>query len=165
MAQKLGILNQLLFGDWAERDAINRNADSLSTVEANVAELRTMVQRQQQEILRLRAMFLGVVEVLQEKVQLDEAELERAVQAALIELAPPPPSPPVAPSDPYRNTPVEPSATDVDAAKALLTTAQDHHFAKRFQEARTVYQQIVEQYPHTKQAGIARQQVDNLRRA
>ena len=35
MAEKLGLLNQWLFGDWAERATIKRNADMLSSQPAN----------------------------------------------------------------------------------------------------------------------------------
>jgi hypothetical protein len=165
MAEKLGILNQMLFGNWAERSAINRNAEDLSAVEADVGELRKAVQRQAQELLHLRALFMGVVEILHEKAPFDDAELERAVNAALIKLTPPPKEPPKAATDPYRGTPVDPPTAAVDAAKALLAQAQQHHFSQRFPEARAVYQQIVDQYANTKQAATARQQLENLRKA
>lgn len=165
MAEKLGILNQMLFGDWAERSAINRNAEELSNVEADLGKLRAVVQRQAQEIVQLRAMFLGLVEVLHDRSALDEAELERAVKAALVRLTPPPPVPQPPPTDPYRGTPIDPAPADVEAAKALLASAQDHHFGRRFKEARAVYEQIVETYGDTKQATTARQQLENLRKA
>lgn len=165
MAEKLGLLNQWLFGQWADRATINRNAEELSAVGADLDALRAVVQRQAQEIVQLRAMFLGMVEVLREKVQLDEAELERAVKAALAALSPPPPEP-KQPSDPYRGIAAgDPSAEDVAAAKALLADAQKHHFGKRFDEARAIYQQIIERYADTKQAVTARQQLDNLKKA
>ena len=163
MAEKLGILNQLLFGDWAERSTINRNAEHLSTVEANVSALREIVALQADEIMQLRAILKGVIEVVRAKTPFDDTELERAVNAAWAELSPP--EPPKAPTDPYRSLPVDVSAADVDAAKALLATAQDHHFSRRFQEARAVYQQVVDQYGNTKQAETARQQLDNLRKS
>lgn len=165
MAEKLGLLNQWLFGDWAERATINRNAEALSSVEANLGDLRKVVERQAKEILQLRAMFMGVVEVLHEKAVVDDVELERAVQAAWAKLSPPPPEPKPASTDPYRGTPGEPSASDIEAAKALLATAQKHHFSRQFQEARAIYQQIVERYSDTKQATVARQQLENLRNA
>ena len=165
MPQKLGFMNQWLFGEWADRAAINRNAEDLSAVEADVTELRATVQRQSQEILRLRAMFMGVVEVLHAKTPFDDAELERAVQEAWTSLTAPP-SPPPKMATLYRDgAPSEPSPADVDAAKALLAAAQDHHFSRRFGEARAIYQQIIDQYGTTKQAAIARQQLENLRRA
>lgn len=164
MAEKLGILNQMLFGHWAERSAINRNADELSAVESNLGELRTLVQRQAQEILQLRAMFMGVVEVLHSKAPFDDAELESAVDAAWTKLSAPPPKPQPS-TDPYRNSPTDPATADVDAAKALLASAQDHHFSQRFQEARAIYQQVIERYANTKQAATARQQLENLRKA
>jgi TolA-binding protein len=168
MAQKLGILNQWFWGEWADRAAINRNAEDLSTVEAEVGALRTLVQRQAQDILRLRAMLDGVVDLLHDKLQLDEAELRRSVEAAWEKLNPPPPEKPVSPvgTDPYRGgTAGEPTVPETDAAKALLATAQSHHFSRRFAEARDAYQQIVDGYPATKQAATARQQLDNLKKA
>lgn len=67
MADKLGLLNQWMFGNWAERDTINRNAETLSNVETTVADLRKLVERQAKEITQLRAMFMGMVEVLHRK--------------------------------------------------------------------------------------------------
>jgi hypothetical protein len=163
MAEKLGILNQALFGKWADRAAINRNAESLQAVEGDMGELRKLVQRQSQEILQLRAMFMGVVEVLHAKAPFDDVELEQAVDAAWAKLNPPPPPTPTA-TDPYRGTPVEAPAADVEAAKALLASAQQHHFSQRFAEARTIYQQIVDQYGATKQAATAKQQLANLKK-
>lgn len=164
MAEKLGFWNQWLFGDLAERGAINRNAEDLSVVEADVSKLRTVVQRQAQEILQLRAMMLGLIETLQEKVALDEKDLERAVNRAWESLQPAPPQPKPAQTDPYRGTPGEPTEVDVAAAKALLSSAQNHHFSKRFDDARAIYQQVVDKYGDTKQAVIARQQLENLKR-
>lgn len=164
MAEKLGLLDQFLFGNWAERSAINRNAEDLANVETNLAALRTTVQQQAQALMRLRAMFMGLVEVINEKTPIDEAELGRAIEAAWNQMTAPPPQPAPA-TDPYRNTPSEPSADQIEAAKTLLAAAQKHHFGKRFQDARTIYQQIVDEYGDTKQAVIARQQLDNLRNA
>lgn len=162
MAEKLGLLNQWIFGDFAERATINRNAEHLSNVEAGVADLRALVQRQAQDMLRLRAMFMGLVEVLQAKGALAEADLEAAMQTAWEKLVPPPPTKPAPGSDPYRSMPVDPSPEEIEAAKALLASAQGHHFSKRFQEARDIYQQIVEKHGNTKQATTARQQLENL---
>jgi len=165
MAEKLGIVNQMLFGKWADRAAINRNADSLSAVEGNLDELRKLIQRQSEEILRLRAMFMGVVEVLHSKAPFDDVELEHAIDSAWQSLTAPPPSASPTATDPYRGTPGEPSASDVEAAKALLASAQQHHFSQRFAEARTIYQQIVDEHGNTKQAATARQQLANLKKA
>lgn len=168
MAEKLGILNQLLFGDWSERATINHNAEELTNVAATVIELQQVVQRQSDEIDRLRAMFMGVVDVLQDKAGIDPKHLEEAVQAAWSILRPPPPPPMVlgpALGDPYRGTPSDASTADVDAAKSLLRSAQDHHFSKRFAEARKVYEEVIERYGHTTQALTAREQVKNLRDA
>lgn len=170
MAEKLGLFSQLLFGDWSERATINRNAEELSAVGADVEELRRVARRQADEILKLRAMFMGIVDVLENKAGVQRSELEDAVEAAWAKLNPaaqpsiqPPPSDPS--GDPYRGDSGEPSPAEIDAAKALLKTAQDHHFSRRFLEARAVYQQIVEQYGRTKQASVARDQLKNLRNA
>ena len=114
MAKKLGILNQYLFGEWADRAAINRNAEDLSIVEADVTELRKLVQQQAHDILRLRAMFMGVVEVLHTKAPFDDAELEAAVQAAWMSLTEPPPkqpAPAAKPSTPPRQPAASPAAS------------------------------------------------------
>jgi predicted lipid-binding transport protein (Tim44 family) len=87
------------------------------------------------------------------------AELEGATPRARPEPAAAPKAEPPASTEPAR----EPTADEVEAAKALLATAQDHHFAKRFVDAREVYAQIVERYGATKQAATARQQLENLR--
>lgn len=165
MAKKLGILSQALWGQWADRGAINKNAEDLSLVEADVTALRAMVQRQGQEIVQLRALVAGVIDVLQARISLGQAELERAVQEAMAELQPPPPPPPPAQSggSPYRDGVAAPP--DDPAAKALFAKAQDLHFGKWFDEARELYAQVAEQYPGTKQAQAARQQLENLKKA
>jgi hypothetical protein len=96
MAQQLGILSQWAFGEWADRAAINRNATDLAMVEGDVAGMRNQINRQTQEILWLRAMFMGVVEVLHAKAPFDDAELEAAVRKAWAALTTPPPPPPAA---------------------------------------------------------------------
>jgi TolA-binding protein len=169
MAARLGIFSQMMWGEWADRDAINKNADALESVEAGVSSLQKSVARQAQEILRLRAMIEGLVELLQNKVPFDDAELELAVSDAWARLSPPPPAPrkaqEPASTDPYRDAvPAgEPTADEIAAAKALLRVAEEHHFSKRFADARTTYQQIVDRHGNTKQAIIARQQIENLR--
>ena len=167
MAEKLGLFNQLLFGNLAERATINSNAEELSLVGSDLNELRKVAQRQAEEMLQLRAMVMGMIDVLQQKSMIDPVQLEDAMEAAWSKLKPPPvqPSQPPAAGEPYRGTASEPSHTDVDAAKALLAAAQDHHFSRRFPEARAVYQQIVDQYGTTKQATTARDQLKNLRNA
>lgn len=142
----------------------------LSNVEATVADLRSVVERQAKEIMQLRAMFMGLVDVLHEKALVDDAALETAVKAAWTKLSPPPPEPKPASTSPYRGTQGGPSADEVEAAeiaaaKALLAKAQEHHFSRQFQEARSIYQQIIEQHGNTKQAVVARQQLENLRKA
>jgi TolA-binding protein len=167
MAQKLGFLDQLLWGDHADRAAINRNAAELDNVSATVADLRKLVHIQSNEILQLRGILNGLVEVLQQKVSFTDAELEGAVRTALDKLAPPPP-PPTKGYDPYRNLPqpeIEASPEEIAAANALHKKAQDHHFSKRFKEAREVYQEIVDKYGHTGTATHARQQLENLKKA
>lgn len=170
MAEKLGLFSQLVFGDWSERATINRNAEELSAVGANVDELRRVARRQADEILKLRAMFMGIVDVLEQKAGVQRTDLEDAVDAAWAKLNPAPPPDVQTPQagttgDPYRGTVGEASAAEIDAAKALLATAQEHHFSRRFLEARAVYQQIVEQYGNTKHANTARDQLKNLRNA
>jgi hypothetical protein len=165
MAEKLGLLNQWLFGDWAERAAINRNAETLSTVESSLGDLREVVASQANEILQLRTMIMGIVGTLHAKGVVDAVELEEAVQAAWAQLSPPPPEPKQASTDPYRGMPREPSAEQIEAAQALLAQAQKHHFSKQFQQARAIYSEIVERYGDTKQATVARQQIENLRNA
>jgi hypothetical protein len=110
MAQKLGFFSQWMWGEWADRSVINQNADDLMNVEINVSSLQQTVMRQQQEILRLRAMIMGVVEVLHEKAPFDDAELEKAVQRSWAQLTMPPPRPQPQATDAYRNLPVEPAA-------------------------------------------------------
>lgn len=163
MAQKLGFLNQWLFGSWAERAAINRNADSLSRVELTVHELRVAVQQQGEQLVQLRAVVMGVVELLQLRATFHEAELERAVKTAWTKLTTPPPA--AVTTHPYRGSGDEPSAADVEAARELMRAAQDHHFSRRFDEARPIYQEIVERFGNTKQAKVARDQLVNLRGA
>lgn len=118
-------------------------------------------------------MILGLADVLGQHHGFDRFRFERAVKAAQLELAPPSPEPPprfkkkpeqAAPTDPYRNAPVrDPDAEDTEAATALLRTAEQHHFHKRFGEARAVYHDIVDRFGNTKPAAIARQQLENLR--
>ena len=172
MAHRLGFFRQWLGGEWADRTIINRNADVLESVEVSVATLQATVAQQADEILRLRAMIMGLADVLNAKLPFAEAELDSAVNAAWQELAPKPQprlgaSPSQATSgDPYRSMPTgEPSAEDIAAAKALLRVAEEHHFGKRFAEARATYREIVERYGETKPAAVARQQLVNLRGA
>lgn len=166
MAEKLGILDQMLWGKWADRSTINRNAESLAAVEGDLGELRKLVARQGEEILRLRAMFMGLAELVQTKTAFSDLELEQAVDAAWAKVSPPVAAPSATATDPYRGTPADSSAAvDVPEAKLLLAKAQDHHFSQRFAEARAIYQQVVDQYGTSKQAVTARQQLANLRKA
>ena len=90
MASRLGLFDQWAFGEWADRNAINANADELTAVEATVDGLRTQLARQQKELVHLRAMLMGVVEVLHAKAPFDDAELDAAVKAAHDKLTAPP---------------------------------------------------------------------------
>lgn len=165
MARKLGWLDMMFGGDYSEHAAINSNAENLEVVEADLGKLQTIVHKQAQEIMQLRAMVLGLVEVIQERVPFTDGDLEGAMKRAWLELNPPPPEPKAA-EHPYRGAAqIEPTPDEIAAAKALLNTAQDHHFSKRFDDARAIYQQIVEQHGNTKQAATARAQLDNLRKA
>jgi hypothetical protein len=112
MAQKVSLLDYWLLGAWADRTAINRNAEDLADVEVSVSSLKAAVLRQGQEILWLRAVLAGLIEVLQKTSSLDNAELERSVQTVWNQLTAPPPLSPPAPTttDPYRGTPAEPTA-------------------------------------------------------
>jgi len=115
MAEKLGLLSQWAFGNLAERGTINRNAETLSNVEAHVVDLRNLVERQANEITQLRAMFMGLVEVLHDKAVVDEAQLEHTIKAAWTKLSASTVQPhapggpqrdtPNAPGGPYRDTP------------------------------------------------------------
>ena len=167
MAQKLGFMQQWWGGTWADRDAINQNAETLESVEANVTELQRLVSRQAQEILRLRATITGIVEVLHDKVALDDADLERAVNTAWEHLSPPASAAPATSTTPYRDgaTSTEPTPDDIAAATKLIRTAEGHHFGKRFADARAAYQEVIDRYGTTKQATIARQQLKNLQAA
>jgi hypothetical protein len=62
-------------GAWSPVDAINRNADELGSVEGQVATMH-------QDILRLRSMYMGLVELVREKLPFDQAELDGHVQKA-----------------------------------------------------------------------------------
>src|SRR4051812_25455928 len=107
MTQKIGFFDQWLFGTSADRAAINHNADELSYVGATVSSLEAAVQRQAQEILQLRAMVIGLAEVLHARALFDDTELQRAVQATWVQLTAPPPPPPQSMTDPYRGMPAE----------------------------------------------------------
>lgn len=166
MAEKLGFFSQWLGGNWAERNTINANADALESVEAEVRKLQATADRQAKEIIQLRATLIGLAEVLQAKVQFDDADLQRAVNTALENLAPQPKPPKPGATDPYRGLPADdPTPEQIDAAKKLMRVAEEHHFAKRFSEARSVYEEVVAKYQGTKQAVAARQQLQNLRGA
>ena len=163
MVRKLGIFGQLLGGDYAQRNAINTNAEALETIEAKVKDLQDTVGRQAKEILQLRATIMGLAELMQAKVPFDDAELELEIRAAWTELVPEP-APKQKPTDPYRGMSAdEPTPADIDEAKRLLRVAEGHHFSKQFGEARAAYQQVINQYDGTKQAALARQQLQNLR--
>ncbi len=110
MAQKLGFFSQWMFGEWADRAAINNNADDLMNVEISVGSLQSTVARQGAEILRLRAMIMGVVEVLHQTAPFDDSELEKAVQQAWAQLTMPPPTPQAQATDPFRGIPAVPTA-------------------------------------------------------
>ena len=166
MAEKLGFFDQWMWGNWAERGTINKNAETLGAVEASVGSLQATVANQAQEIIRLRAMLAGLVEVLRSTVQLDDAALEIAANAAWAKLVPQPPENKPAATDPYRGLPAsgdDPTPDEIAAAKQLLRVAEDHHFSKRFANAIEVYQEIIDRYCTTKQAATARQQIANLR--
>ena len=149
----------MLWGHWAERSVINRNATSLETVEGQVAALRDTIEKQNDEIVRLRAMIVGLAEVVKGVAPFDGADRERAVKDAYLQLAP---APPVTGTDPYRGIPPD-GSEDSPVAQELLAKAQKLHYSKQFKEAKAIYQQLVAQHGDTKQAAIAKTQLDNLR--
>lgn len=100
MAQK--ILNKWFGGEWQDRAAINANAIELEAVGTDVEILRRLIKQQSQQLLQLRAMFMGVVDVLHAKMPFDDAELERAVTSAWTQLTAPPPPPAQPGGEPYR---------------------------------------------------------------
>jgi len=115
MAQKLD-WSAWRHGLFSEQAVINRNAEDLEYVEGTLSAVQATVQRQQQEILQLRATLIGVIEVLHATASFDVDELERAVQAAWTGLTappPPPPAPAAALTDPYRGLPAEPTPPPV----------------------------------------------------
>ncbi len=153
MAQKLGFFSQWLGGSWAERNTINANAEALQSVEGKVSDLQATADRQAQEILQLRATLIGLAEVIQAKMPFESSDLEHAVNAALEKV-----------NDPYRTLPADgPGPEDLDAAKKLMRVAEEHHFSKRFSEARSVYEEVVANHGGTEQAAAARKQIENLR--
>jgi TolA-binding protein len=101
-------------------------------------------------VMLLAAMMAGEVKRLGERVrQLEQREPPRHTERAF----------PFATARPA----IPEALRDSEAAKALLRAAQDHHFAKQFAEARQRYTDLVTQFPDTKQATVARQQLENLR--
>jgi hypothetical protein len=171
MAQKLDWFSQWWRGEWADRRAINANADALEDVEATVGGMQRRIDRQAKEILRQRAMITGMIELLYAANVFDERALQRSVNAAWTRLTAPPalapaPSPsraqPVA-TDPYRGLPAsEPVVTDDPDAKALLQVAEEHVFFRRFSDARAVYTDVIARYPDTQQAAVAREHLADL---
>lgn len=113
MAQ-VGFFDQWFFGAWADRRAINETSNELYAVEGNVQQLNQIVAQQRKELLQLRALVLGLVEVMHRKAPFDEAELQKEVEVAYDRLLRPPPPPPMPPAnpyaaggDPYRGTPAQ----------------------------------------------------------
>jgi hypothetical protein len=100
MAQRLGRFDQWVSGEWADRRAINRNADELDAVAIDVSQLQTTIRRQGEELLALRAYVIGLIEVMRVKAPFDDAELDAAVSEAYAEITAPPP-----PLDPRVNMP------------------------------------------------------------
>ncbi len=164
MAQKLGFFYQWLGGSWAERHTINANADALESIERKVGALQATADQQAKEIVQLRATLIGLAEVVQAKMHSDDSELERALNAALGKLADQARAPIPGAADPYRALPADAAmAEDIEAAKKLMHVAEEHHFAKRFAVARSLYEEVVANYGGTEQAIAARQQLENLR--
>lgn len=107
----------------ADRMAINANAEELEVVETDLVTLKALVKRQSEELLYMRAMFMGLVDVLHGKVSFDDAELAQAVNAAWTELHAPPPRQPDASGggDPYRGTVASPEPAPTPTPTPMLT--------------------------------------------
>jgi hypothetical protein len=85
---QIGLFDQWWGGAWADRNAINQNANELAALEGNTQMLQDLVRRQAQDILRMRAMFAGLVQVLEAKNLVAESELQAAIQATWEQLDP-----------------------------------------------------------------------------
>jgi len=163
MVRKLGFFDAWLGGDTAQHNAINENAEALESIDSRVSELQAIVERQANEIVQLRATIMGLAEVVQRKTSYDDGELDQEIKIAYEQLVPKPKPTPVA-TDPYRGVPAgDPTPSDIEAAKKLMKTAENHHFSKQFAEARAIYEEVVTKYGNTKQANQARQQLANLK--
>jgi hypothetical protein len=103
---KLTALDRL-FPEW---HAIHRHEAQLGDVAFNAQQ---MVLRHNGDMLRLRAMFEGLVEVLNEKVGIDDKALETAVQRAWSRMTSVG-EPVQAATDPYRGIPAEPTLAKCD---------------------------------------------------
>ncbi len=71
---------------WARRRVINEAYGEAEAASYGVEQLQGQVKRLTAEVLQLRAMFMGVVEVLHAKAPFDDAELERATEGAIAHL-------------------------------------------------------------------------------
>lgn len=150
------------WGDTDRSNAIRTNARALARTQERVAALEKQVADYKEDILHLRAQLNGLGALLQRKLDYQRGELDQEVKLAFDELAPPVVV--AAATDPYRGIPGEPgAAASSDDAKELIRMAGDHHFEKRFAEARVIYQRIVDEFPGSKQAIVARQQLANLK--
>jgi hypothetical protein len=86
--------------DFHARRAINDHADEIDAVETEVETLQRLVKQQADELLMLRALLVGLVEVMRSKGSIDEAELDAQVSKVWEQLTAPPP-----PVDPNANMP------------------------------------------------------------
>jgi hypothetical protein len=79
-----------MMGDWADRDAINRNADELADVEQQQWTLQQTIDKQRGEIIQLRAMVMAVMEILVAANIADNETIQATAQRAYDALVPRP---------------------------------------------------------------------------
>jgi hypothetical protein len=100
MTERVSRWDAFFGNQYADRQAINQNADELDTVQTEIEKLNKLVHRQADDLLLMRAFVIGIVEVLHAKAPFDQAELDAAVSEAYAQLTAPPPV------DPNANMPV-----------------------------------------------------------
>jgi hypothetical protein len=80
--------DQWFAGGYADRQAINQNADELATVEGQTQMIGRVVQSHADDILRMRAMFAGLVKVLEARGLVVEDELQAAIGTMWMQMNP-----------------------------------------------------------------------------
>ena len=88
--KKIGLLENMVLGDYAQNSKINEAADWLASLKTNqrviydqVKRLFDLDRRQEYEIRQLKAMVLALSELLVEKGVADETELSERLHAAM----------------------------------------------------------------------------------